>query len=128
MKSITIRVDEKTEKMLSVMGNPTKGATLSAETFPRLRYKILDDLSGVFTRAELSVMVDNQNGTMMDPQFMGKQFLVIHLEDGDQLEGLASKWNISMSDLKQKIKNLPETVALMLHFELFAFWLWFDVI
>jgi hypothetical protein len=81
------------------------------------------ELKNVFTKAELSAIVDNENGTMIGIRYWGnKQMFLYSLEDGINLDGLDKKWGIKWETVKSKIEKLPDTVFLALHESIYRFW------
>lgn len=81
------------------------------------------ELKGVFTRAELSAMVDNENGVLIDKRYWGNKRMFLHaLEDGVNLDGLAEKWGVDYDTMKEKIMGIPDSTFLYLHEQIYVFW------
>ncbi|MCT4602472.1 MAG: hypothetical protein N4A59_06185 [Marinifilum sp.] len=122
-KYINARIFKETaSKLEKLFGKETTGVAFAAEIYTPLSYQMLKDVKGVFSEKELKAMIDNHNGTMPDFQFMGKQFLVAHCQDGDTYEGMAEKWEIDINDLVSKIENCSNAGIFYFHSEIFRFW------
>lgn len=88
-----------------------------------LRKRLSNELKGIFTRSELSLIVDAENGTLISPQYWGsQQMMAIHLNDAHNLDGLGQKWNVDIDALIEKIEDIPASLFLFLHEEIYRFW------
>lgn len=88
-----------------------------------LERKLSYELKGLFTKSELSLIADAENGTMITPQYWGnKRMLLIQLEDANQFDNISEKWDVDFDNLIGKIKNIPDSLLLFLHEEIYRFW------
>ena len=62
-------------------------------------------LKGMFSKGELSLIIDVMNGTMLSPAMPGES-LRGNVPDGIALDWLDEKWGIDGQALVEKIKNL----------------------
>lgn len=81
------------------------------------------ELKGIFTRSELSLIIDAENGTMINTQYWGsQQMMAIHLNDAHNLDGLGTKWGVDIDHLIEKIEEMPKSLFLFFHEQVYRFW------
>ncbi len=111
------------EKYGRLYGKPTSGASRAGNAFVHLRAATLHELKGKFTRAELSAMIDNLNAVMFEPAYAAnKNMLRAGIEDGQQYDGVLTKWNVSPDVLFEKINNISAAQCYFLLDEIDRFW------
>jgi hypothetical protein len=111
------------EKYTRLYGKPTTGASRAAHAFVHLRAATLHELKGMFTRAELSAMVDNLNAVMFDPAYAANNnVLRAGIEDGQKYDGLLTNWNVDPEDIYTKIALLTAAQCYFLMDEIDRFW------
>lgn len=115
------------ETILQEVGNNYSSANMgvnrSLYLLLNLEKRLSAELKGVFTKAELSALLDANNGVLIAEPFWGSQrMMVFSLEDSEEFEGLGAKWEISINKLCSKIKALSPAVFLFLHEEIYRFW------
>lgn len=77
----------------------------------------------IFTRAELSLLCDIQNGTIFDPNLCASQRTwLASLEDADEFDKVGEKWNVDMPGLAKKIKSLSPPEIYFYREEIDRFW------
>lgn len=83
------------------------------ERYYALLERSLREIKGRFTEAEISLMIDVNNGTLWQPHTMG--LLGLQVLDGIGLDGLDEKWGVDAEVLQQKLLalTLPQTFAVV---------------
>jgi len=124
MKNISLRTEEKiANELAAIYENTSKGAAIAVEAFPYMRKYTLDELRGIFTKEELSAIVNSLNSIIMQAELMiSKDVFVAHLEDSDKFEGLAEIWGIDFVKLSEKIERLSSVQVYFLQDEIRRFW------
>lgn len=120
-KQITIGVSESALEILNKIGKHTPAAGEAVENFAELYNRTLFDLRGKFDKNELTAIISNEYGTIQEPRTTGKQFLLIHLIDGNKYDNLF-ELNGCDSDILYKVSNLTDLEAFILHFWAASFW------
>ena len=113
-KTISVRATEPLQSFLLTLGDSAGGgAEFGLEVLAELYSDALRSLTGVFTRGELSAMIDVANGLLLAPRFIGDHLLA-DLEDGARLEGLGEKWGYEPKVVGEKWVKLarPQRAAL----------------
>lgn len=144
-KNITIRVSEETAEFLAkVYENPTGGATACVEIveqmirqsgsdphtlvssiqfLQQIRAYSLREIKGLFTPAEWCYMADSLNGTMITPEFRcNTGGLIASVEDSNDFDGLAAKWEVDVNVLIEKIKKLTGAQVDAVYTRIEMFW------
>lgn len=81
------------------------------------------ELKGIFTPDEWKFFVDSLNGTMIDDTLCTNTgALIAHCEDSERYEGTATKWNIDLDKLAEKINTLHGANVEALYTRVFEFW------
>jgi len=89
----------------------------------KLRGQLHKEVRGIFTHAELSAMLDNENRTLIGERYWGnKRMFLYSLEDGFNLDGLAQKWSVEYDAIKAKVNALSDPAFLYLHESIYQFW------
>ena len=124
------------------MSKPTISARLSSETVERLkkihqesplrkaveaylslRTQTLAEMKGRFTKNELACLVDIQYGVALEPlELVTKRRWLASIADADSLDGIAGKWEISLDDLIEKVKQLHPAEAFFWQEIIDIFW------
>lgn len=104
---VSFRIDEQLQKQLQNRTREGELSHLTAKESIERYFALLDRerrvLAGMFTVAELSLMIDSCNGTMFEPHTMHG----LSLEITDAVEdGAAEKWDIDGDSLVQRVKSL----------------------
>ena len=107
----------------SLSGSVQAGALYVLDAFPALYQRTLADMRGTFSEAELSLILDIHNGTLLTPGIAG-QHIGIAVRDSIELDGSDSKWEIDGNALLGKIEPLPIFARACL--ELWAVGYWED--
>jgi len=89
-----------------VWGAVMPGASYVLESFPSLYQRTLSDMCGTFSEAELSLILDIHNGTLLTPGMAG-QHIGIAVRDSIELDGSDQKWEIDGNALLGKIEAMP---------------------
>lgn len=123
-KNISLRTEEKiTDELAIIYENTSKGAAFAVEAYPHLRRYTLNEIRGIFTKEELSFMVDNLNGLIMQSVFMiNADIFISGLEDGIEYEDLENKWGVDFVKLFEKINMLKSAQVYFLQDEIRRFW------
>lgn len=83
----------------------------------------LNELKGKFIQAEWKFFADSLNGTLVNDQFRyNKGALIAHCEDSENLEGTASKYEVNMASLREKINSLSGSQVEALYSRVEQFW------
>lgn len=134
MVTKTIRITEGQEKfLLSNYKNVSEGisACINKSMMPSedeellklLKAYSLNELKGKFTPNEWKFFADSLNGTMVDGMFRcNVGALVAHCEDSERFEGTASRWEVSIPDLTEKINKLGGAQVEALYTRVESFW------
>lgn len=114
---------EQKTKYERLYGRPTTGAARAANAFLYIRAASLHEIKGMFTRPELSAMVDNLNAVMFEPAWAtNRSMLRAGIEDGQQFDGVLTKWNVNPDALYEKIETLTSAQCYFLMDEIDRFW------
>ena len=97
------------------------GLEYTLDAFPALYRRTLHDMRGVFSRGELSLMIDVFNATALMPGLAG-QHLDAQVADGIELDRLDEKWEIDGTALNNKIAALPIFARACLEIWANGFW------
>lgn len=90
----------------SLSGSVQAGALYVIDAFPTIYQRTLSDMRGVFSEAELSLILDIHNGTLLTPGIAG-QHIGIAVRDSIELDGSDQKWEIDGNTLLGKIEAMP---------------------
>lgn len=83
----------------------------------------LAELKGKFTPSEWRFFADILNGVLVtDKLRFYATVLIASCEDSDAFEGTASKWDIDLNILKEKINNLSASQVEALYSRVESFW------
>src|SRR5690606_8116153 len=115
-KNITIRLDEQqAENLKKDYGQISTAIQLIVEPFERLRKMTMQELKGYFSREELTVLVDSQNGVLLTPDFIyNKQFIIAQLEDFEHFESGISRHGAKLENLLKKMDKLSHSQVYLL--------------
>lgn len=81
------------------------------------------EIKGLFSKNELMALVDANNGVLVAEPFWGSQrAMAFSLEDAESMDNLGTRWETSIEDLINKIKNMPSSLFLFLHEKIYRFW------
>lgn len=97
------------------------GLEYTLESMPSLYRYTLDSLKGRFSRGELMLMIDVNNGLILTPRMAG-QHLGAQVSDGIALDRLDDKWKIDGKELNKKVSGLTIFEAACLELWIGAFW------
>lgn len=122
MKRIGPRIDEPTYAFLQAcFDNPDRGAGFILEAWPSLYTRTLKRVLRDFTKAELKLMIDVFNATMLTAQMAG-QMLVAEVVDGMKLNALDTKWDVNGCELAAKLEGLAAFDAACLELWANSYW------
>lgn len=91
------------------------------EAFPDLYRRTLADLRGKFTRGELMLMIDVQNGHWYNPHGAGME-MTPNVSDGIALDHLDEKWGIDGDALNKKLAAVSHFDRTCLEIWVQSFW------
>jgi hypothetical protein len=91
------------------------------DSFPQLYRLTLHSLKGRFSRGELMLILDVNNGLWLTAQHAG-QHLSAQVADGISLDELDKKWEIDGSDLNAKVGALTIFESACMEIWTKAFW------
>lgn len=122
VKVVSVRIEENTaEEYARVYGKTYTGMQIAAESFLSLRKRTFETLKGVFTKEELTALVDSFNGSMRQEKYLNKSVLVVQVEDSEKFDNIANRHNLDYSSFISKIKGLTECQAYFLMDRIFLF-------
>jgi hypothetical protein len=101
--------------------NIQEGKRCILEAFPVLFNQTVKSLQGVFTKAELFLMLDVMNGTMLTAGLAG-QHLPANCIDGMNLNGFDEKWEVDKQGLIDKLKRLSLWETAIMEIWATGFW------
>lgn len=88
-----------------------------------IRKRSQNELKGVFTPDEWSLMADSLNGSIITPEFRcAFSALVISIRDSDEYDGLGAKWGVDIKKLSDKISNLTSAQVDAVFTRIEEFW------
>lgn len=123
-KTVTIRMPENLAAWLSEQGDSLNQVII--DLLDNVRYSrvySLKEIKGMFTSDEWKFFVDSLNGTLVNDQFRyNKGALIAHCEDSEELEGTATKYNVVMNVLKEKINSLTSSQIEALYSRVEQYW------
>ena len=124
MKPVTIRLSEDTiASAEKIYGAKVTGSQIAVEGYFELQKRTIREIQNKFSDAEIQAIADNMNGTILQAQFQARaEMLWSHLEDGDEYEGLFSKWGIDKSTFKAKVLGLTSAQTFFLQDAVSRFW------
>jgi hypothetical protein len=89
----------------------------------QIRRTSLREIKGVFTPDEWKFMVDILNGTLITPEFRClKEGLIAEMEDAEHFDNSATRWNLNLSEVLEKIKKLTGAQIEAIYFRIEEFW------
>lgn len=81
------------------------------------------ELKGRFTAGEWKFFADSLNGTVVNDQFRyNKGALIAHCEDSEELDGTATRYDVDIVSLKEKINSLTASQVEALYSRIEMFW------
>lgn len=124
MKPVTIRISDASIKAAeNTYGAKVTGCQVAVSGFFEIQKRTLSELNNYFTPNEMSAIADNLNGTMLVPEYQAiPQMLWIHLQDGNEYEGLFQKWNLNEEEFKAKVGKLTSAQVYFLQDAVSRFW------
>jgi hypothetical protein len=121
-QKIGLRLDPATTKFLeSTFPGQYQGGNLVLDAFPILFNRTIQEMTGKFTKNELSFILDLSNGSIPTAQILG-QSLGRSVLDAAQMEKLDKKWEVDASQLAKKISKLSAFQAACLELWAYSFW------
>ena len=108
MKTVTIRMDEELASQLESEGNGLNKAIVeNLKRYYRMRLVSEMELKGVFTPKEWMFFFYSLNGLTIDENLScNVGVLIAHCEDAEKYEGLASRFDVDIEEVKKKISSL----------------------
>ena len=128
LKQITmqtsIRITDDSEKLLTpLFDNRNEAIQAAIDAYNSIRRYTLNEITGIFTREEIIAMVDNLNGTLLQPEYQAnKDIYIAHLEDGEKFENLSARFEVDFKTLKAKVEGLTAAQIFFIQAEIERFW------
>lgn len=124
MKPVTIRIsDDAIKAAEAVYGAKVTGCQVAVSGFFEIQKRTLKELQGYFTEKELMAIADNMNGTMLVPAYQANtQMFWMHLQDGNEYEGLFAKWGLVTHVFQAKIEKLTAAQTYFIQDAAARFW------
>lgn len=123
-KTVTIRMPEELASWLSEQGDGMNQVIV--DLLDNVRYSriyALNELKGRFAPCEWKFFADSLNGTLVNDQFRyNRGALIAHCEDSEELEGTASRYDVDIASLKEKINSLSASQVEALYSRVERFW------
>jgi hypothetical protein len=121
-KNVSPRISPKSQEFYAEsFDSINAGAEYVLDAFPALYRRTIQLLKGRFSRGELMLMIDVNNGLWLTPGHAG-QHMDIQVADGIALDALDEKWEIDGRALNAKIGALTIFEAACLELWVNAFW------
>lgn len=115
--------DDSANEITSLFENRTEAIQSAIDSYLAIRKHTLHELKGVFEENELTAMVDNQNGTMLQIEFQAnKSMFIAHLEDGETFEDLSGRWDVDFEKFIAKVNSLTSAQVFFLQAEISRYW------
>ena len=123
-KNVTLRLPiEQTDWLNENYKNLNQGVISAIDALKTIRVYSLSELKGKFDPGEWTFFADSLNGIITDRMFRcNSGALVAHSEDSEQFNGTATKHNVNLPELLEKIKALPGAQVDALYFRVEQFW------
>lgn len=95
--------------LAEIHGTKSAGAVRAVEAYLAIRAHTLHEIKGMFTKNELSFLVDIQNGSMFEHKFAASASAwIARIEDTDKLFPFTVKqWEVDVKEIIEKIKTMP---------------------
>ena len=104
-QGISLRISDKARECLADnFSGPNTGANYVLDSFPTLYRATLRELKSRITRAELMLLVDCMNATMLTRWLCDE--VLTHAVDAMALDALDEKWEVSRAELTAKLTSL----------------------
>jgi len=98
------------------------GAEYTLEAIPQIyRLTMAYELKGKFSRGELMLMIDVNNGLVLTSQSAG-QHIKAQVSDGIALDHLDEKWKVDGAKLNKKVDALTFFQSFCLEIWILAYW------
>lgn len=95
----------------------------SKELLNLIRQYSKRELKGVFTKKEWQFFFDSLNGTITDPKYrLSADTLISHCKDCEEFDGTATKWEVDVNLLEDKISKLTGAQVEAIYTFAEAFW------
>ena len=121
-KKVGPAISEEAEKFFREnFANVNAGTTYVLDAFPGLYGRAMADMRGVFSRAELMLMLDVSNGLWLNPGLAG-QHMTIQVADGMEIDRLDEKWKVGEKEILKKLQGLSTFHLACLEVWAGAFW------
>jgi hypothetical protein len=122
--AIHIRDNAQIEKALTeIFKNKTSGAETVLDSFSYLRFNTLEELKGIFTRGELTSLVDQRNGIIFDPRTsINKNMLILEADDKEKYDKQSGRFGYDHKILVEKINKLTSAQVFFLLLEINKMW------
>lgn len=124
LKNTNFRLTEDVRNELkNLYGSHAAGLEFHIPGMLKLRQYTLHELRGVFTKEELTAIVDSQNGTMLVVDYLPNVgVMAAHLEDFEKFENGISRHGANPQVLLQKINKLTASQVYWLQDDIKVFW------
>lgn len=123
-RNVTIRIPDEMTPWLSEQGDVLNQTIINLlNNFRYARQYALNELRGIFDKNEWLFFADSLNGNYVTDQFRyNKKGLMGHCEDSEDMFGYATKHNVSLPDLLQKIETLSASQIEALYYRVEKYW------
>jgi len=81
-----------------------KGAQTTLEAMPQLFLATIAEIKGIFSKGELSLIIDVMNGVSITPQIMGRHVLA-NVSDAMALDDHHKKWDVEKTTMTNKLSE-----------------------
>lgn len=126
MPSIQVRIDEPIVNLLT-KHNPDQEIRANiehtVECFVAISNSATALLRGVFSKKELTGIIQSLNGTLFEPKFaIIKEAFIAHLEDSERYEKISLNFSFDFSDLLAKVKSQNQFLLFFLQEDINNYW------
>lgn len=127
MSETTVRINDhiinRVEKYVNHEKTRKGAIEYGLKAYIELKRHSLESIKEWFTSSELIAMADVFNGILLNPREGTMKLMIIaNIEDGENLDGTLSKWEVDLNQLKRKINELHPAELFYLMDAISNFW------
>jgi len=123
-RTLAFKIDDNVVKKLGVIyGNLNKAGHRAVLSWHYLRTSSLEELKGIFSKAELILLINMRRETKFEPKFASGTALAYEVTDAETLYGIATEWGVDVKVLSEKLNQLSYPHSFFLSDWIDCFWI-----